>query len=193
MTPRDPEALQVAFIVLDILRRFGIPYHLGGSFASAVHGIPRHTQDVDLVVDLAPGREHDLARALAPQFYVDEQAIARAIAERSSFNAIHLPTGVKVDLFVKGASAFDEGEFERSIVARLGDESPREVRVKSAEDTVLRKLLWFRLGGEVSDRQWQDVRGIVAVQAERLDVGYLRRWAGQLGILELLERALFER
>jgi hypothetical protein len=96
-------------------------------------------------------------------------------------------------LFVKGASAFDEGEFERSIVARLGDESPREVRVKSAEDTVLRKLLWFRLGGEVSDRQWQDVRGIVAVQAERLDVGYLRRWAGQLGILELLERALFER
>ena len=193
MTPRDPEALQVAFIVLDILRRFGIPYHLGGSFASAIHGIPRQTQDVDLVVDLEPGRERELAQELSPQFYVDEQAISRAVAERSSFNAVHLPTGVKIDLFVKGDSAFDEAEFERSVVARLGDEAPRDVRVKSAEDTVLRKLLWFRLGGEVSDRQWQDVRGIVGVQADRLDVTYLRRWAGQLGILDLLERALHER
>src|SRR5206468_7777775 len=104
MTPTDPEALRVAFRVLEILDRIGIPYHLGGSYASAIHGIPRQTHDVDLVVDLSRDRVHDLARALADEFYVDEQAMGRAVDERGSCNLVHLVTGVKVDLFVKGVS-----------------------------------------------------------------------------------------
>jgi hypothetical protein len=190
MTPKNPEALQVAFLVLEILQRFGVRYHLGGSYASSIHGVPRQTHDVDLVVDLGPGRERELANTLEGAFYVDERSIARAVSEHSSFNLVHLATGVKVDLFVKGLAAFDESEFERSVVVRLGDDPPRDVYVKSAEDTVLRKLLWFRLGGEVSDRQWEDVRGIVGVQAERLDAEYLRRWADRLGIRDLLDRAM---
>ena len=190
MKPSDPEALRVALHVLDILQQFGVSYHLGGSYASAIHGIPRLTHDVDLVVDLSPGPAQDVARALEGEFYVDEQAVARAVSEHSSFNLVHLASGVKVDLFVKGPSAFDASEFERSVVVRLGDDDPRDVFVKSAEDTILRKLLWFRLGGEVSDRQWEDVRGIVGVQAKRLDVAYLTRWADPLGIRDLLEKVL---
>jgi hypothetical protein len=114
----------------------------------------------------------------------------RGRPSRSSFNLVHLASGVKVDLFVKGRSNFDASEFDRRVVVRLGDDAPRDVFVKSAEDTILRKLLWFRLGGEVSDRQWEDVRGIVDVQATRLDVEYLTHWAKHLGIRDLLEKAL---
>lgn len=190
MTPADPEALEVAFRVLGILERLEISYHLGGSYASAIHGIPRQTHDIDLVVDLGRDRVPDLARALSAEFYVDEHAVARAVEERASCNLVHLATGVKVDLFVKGASAFDAAEFERRVPVRLGQHAPRDVFVKSAEDTLLRKLLWFRLGGEVSDRQWEDVRGIVNVQGDRLDLGYLSGWADRLGVRDLLDRLL---
>lgn len=168
MMPSDPEALKVVFRVLALLERIGVPYHVGGSYASAIHGVPRQTHDVDIVVDLHPDRVPDLVRDLAGEFYVDQQAVGRAVAERATCNLVHLATGVKIDLFVKGISAFD-----RRVSVLLGDETPREVFVKSAEDTLLRKLLWYRLGGEVSDRQWEDVRGIVRVQAERLDAEYL--------------------
>lgn len=193
MTPTDPEALKVMFRVLEILGRLGVPYHLGGSYASAIHGVPRQTHDVDLVVDLGRDRVPELTRSLAGEFYVDEQEVGRAVAEGGSCNLVHLGTGVKIDLFVKGASAFDQAEFERRVPVLLGDETPREVFVKSAEDTLLRKLLWYRLGGEVSDRQWEDVRGILSVQGDRLDAEYLSSWADRLSIRDLLDQLLLER
>jgi len=190
VTPSDPEALQVAFRVLGILQRLGIAYHLGGSYASAIHGVPRQTHDVDLVVDLGPEHVPEIVRALEGEFYIDEHAVERAVSERSSVNLVHFSTGVKVDLFVKGSTAFEASEFRRRVVVRLGDEPGHDAFVKSAEDTVLRKLLWFRLGGEVSDRQWRDVQGIVSVQGERLDLDYLTRWADQVGVRDLLDRVL---
>jgi hypothetical protein len=167
-----------------------VPYHLGGSYASSIHGIPRLTHDVDLVVDLDLDRVHDLSRALAGEFYVDEQAMGIAVVEHTSCNLVHFATGVKIDLFVKGVSAFDLVEFDRSVSVLLGDEAPRAVRVKSAEDTLLRKLLWYRMGGEVSDRQWADIRGIKDVQADRLDSEYLNTWADRLSLRDLLDRLL---
>ena len=190
MTPVDPEALRAAFRVLDVLQDLDIPYHLGGSYASAIHGFPRQTHDVDLVVDLPPDRIPALARALGAEFHIDEQAATRAVADRSSFNLIHYASGVKVDLFVKGTSPFDAAEFGRCLTMQLGQDPAREVFVKSAEDTVLRKLLWYRMGGEVSDRQWEDVRGIIAIQGERLDRDYLAAWAERLALSDLLERLL---
>ncbi|MFQ5701892.1 MAG: nucleotidyltransferase domain-containing protein [Acidobacteriota bacterium] len=192
MTPTDPEAVKVIFRVLQVFDRIGVPYHLGGSYASAIHGVPRQTHDVDLVVDLRRDRVSELVRSLAGEFYVDEEEVERAVAARGSCNLVHLASGVKVDLFVKGASAFDDAEFERRVPVLLGEETPREVFVKSAEDTLLRKLLWYRLGGEVSDRQWEDVRGILSVQADRLDVEYLCGWADRLSIRDLLDRLLVE-
>ena len=190
MTPLDPEALRVAELVIEVLQRLGIAYHLGGSYASAVHGVPRQTHDIDLVVDLASGSERAIAVALEDRFYVDAESIARAIHARSSCNLVHLDTGIKVDLFVKGTDPFDDAEFERAVATRLGDAPGTEVRVKSAEDTILRKLLWYRLGGEVSERQLEDVRGIVGVQRDRLDRDYLLHWADALDLHELLQRVL---
>ena len=192
MTPRDPEALQVAFRVLKTLDELGVSYHLGGSYASAIHGIPRQTHDVDLVVDVPPELVQRLVRDLEGEFYVDERAVARAVRDRTSVNLVHLGTGVKVDLFIKGTSEFDDSEFARRVLLRFGDDQPRDVYVKSAEDTVLRKLLWFRLGGGASDRQWSDVCGIVGVQAGNLDAAYLAQWADRLGIRDLLARVMGE-
>jgi D-ribose pyranose/furanose isomerase RbsD len=193
MSPTDPDGLRVALLVLEVLDRLAVPYHLGGSYASSIHGIPRQTQDVDLVVDLHKDRVRGLVEALSGEFYVDEVAVSRAVKERGTCNLVHHATGIKVDLFIKGAAAFDVAEFDRKVAVRLGDDSPHEVFVKSAEDTLLRKLLWYRLGGDVSDRQWGDVRGILSVQAGRLDLDYIRDWAERLGIDDLLARLLTEK
>ena len=199
MTPPDPEALRVALIVIEALERLGIAYHLGGSYASAIHGIPRQTHDVDLIVALAPEQAGPLAELLLREFFIDVESVKRAATERSSCNLIHHATGVKIDLFVPGQAPFDESELSRRVAVRIGggdsggESGSRLIYVKSPEDILLRKLLWYRAGGEVSDRQWEDVRGIIRVQASRLDQGYLRMWAIRLGIEDLLDRVFASR
>lgn len=188
MSPLFPEALTVALEVIGVLEELGVRYQLGGSLASSVHGLPRQTNDVDLVVDLVPAQVPALAERLGGDYYFDADRLRDAIRRRASCNLLHLATGVKVDLFVKGAGAYDEEELSRSVRLSVGGRSV--VAVKSAEDTILRKLLWYRLGREVSERQWSDVENVLRVRRDDLDLSYLRRWAEELEIADLLERLL---
>jgi len=192
MTTDLPAPLTVVLGVIDILEDLGMRYHLGGSFASAVHGVPRQTMDADIVVDLDADRVARLVDRLKNDFYVDPEVAADAVSRRGSFNAIHLESGFKVDFFVKGDSDFDESEFERSELQQITDVPPRSVYVKTAEDTVLRKLQWYTAGGGVSDRQWRDVLGVIMTGGEDIDRKYLREWAVRLGLSEALNRALNE-
>jgi hypothetical protein len=184
--------LSVVFHVIDILEGLGLRYHLGGSFASAVHGVPRQTMDADLVVELDDASVKELVNRLADGFYVDLEVAIDAVARSGSFNAVHLETGFKVDFFVKGPSEFDEVELERSQLIEVIPDPPRSLYIKTAEDTVLRKLLWFRSGGEVSERQWRDVIGVLRAVGESIDRDYLRHWAADLGVEDLLEQAIAE-
>jgi len=184
------EAVQIALLVIDVLEDLAIPYHVGGSFASSLHGIPRQTRDLDLVAELALARVPLLVARLQNDFYLDADNMRRAIQRHSHFNLIHLKSGFKIDIFCRGVEPFDRSEFNRSKLERLTDDPPRDVIVKSPEDTLLRKLQWYRLGGESSDRQWNDILGILQTQGERLDREYLRYWAGELEIEDLLDRAL---
>lgn len=188
MSAEYPASLSVVLDVIGVLEDLGVRYHLGGSFASAVHGVPRQTMDADLVVDLSAGHIERLIARLEGDFYADRDAAADAVARRSSFNAIHLATGFKVDFFVKGDGEFDELELDRSQLTQIVAEPPRTALVKSAEDTVLRKLQWYRKGGEVSDRQWRDVLGILMAIGDGLDDEYLDTWARKLEVGDLLER-----
>ena len=130
---------------------------------------------------------------MTPEFYADVEPARRAIERRGSFNVLHLASGVKVDIFCLGESAFDRSEFDRASYARVYGLDPEvRLRVKSPEDTVLRKLHRFREGGEVSERQWGDVLGCLTTQKGSLDLAYLKRWAKEIGVADLLEKSLGE-
>ena len=187
-----PDPLRVALLIARILERLGIPYVTAGSLASSLHGVPRSTDDIDIVADLRPAHVAQLIAVLGAEWYVSEEAARAAIERGTSFNAIHLATGVKVDVFVVGSDAFDARRVATASTVRIGAEPGAELRVDTAEHTVLRKLEWFRRGGESSERQWRDVVGILRVQGDRSDRGELSHWAGQLGVTDLLTRALAE-
>lgn len=176
-----------------VLDRLGAPFQVGGSVASSLRGVARTTLDVDLVANLHATHVTPLCTELEADYYVPEEAIRAAVRERTSFNLIHLDTMLKVDVFVLNDEPFNRSSFARGTPRALdpGD-ATTTVPVSSAEDIVLHKLEWYRLGGGISERQWLDVLGVLRVGGEQLDMDYLNRWAGDLGLTTLLSRALAE-
>lgn len=195
VTPdRLPDPIAVAVIVAELLDRAGIRYVIGGSFASSVHGEPRSTNDVDIVMDLSEDQAAALIAGLRDEYYVDAGAVGEALEVGGSFNIIHIPTAVKIDVFIAGEDVLDRARLERRQVLRIPATAGTEavVYVDTPEDTIIRKLEWFRRGGESSERQWRDVLGVLRTQAGSLDNAYLHAWAERLAVLDLLERAMRE-
>jgi hypothetical protein len=186
------EQMAVTLIATEILEILGVPYALGGSFASAVHGVMRATMDADLVADLRLEHADPLASALGDAFYADAEMMRDAIRHHGSFNLVHVETMFKVDIFIARPRAFDRAQLSRRQLHRVGADPERHIYVTSAEDIILSKLEWYRSGGEVSDRQWRDLLGVLKVQGKRLDRDYMRRMAAELGVTDLLERAVGE-
>ncbi len=184
--------IRVVLQVVRVLEKLGVHYAIGGSLSSSTHGIMRATMDADIIADLQPEHVQPFLAALSSEFYADEGTIRDAIYRHSSFNLIHYQTAFKVDLFIPKPRPFDQMQLTRRTAVVMGTEPGQQVYLTSPEDIVLAKLEWYRLGGEVSDRQWQDVIGVLTVQAEDLDLDYLRHWAEQLCVWDLLERALAE-
>lgn len=188
----DSEALQVTLLVTNLLDELGVPYVIGGSMASIIHGMLRTTMDVDIVADMRPEQVSLFVAGLQDAFYADEQMIRKAIQRQSSFNLIHLNTMFKVDIFIPKRRPFDQQQLGRRVAEQIGPDSHEQIWVLSAEDIVLAKLDWFRLGGEASERQWRDILGVLKTQKDALDIDYLKHWAQSLGVADLMERALEE-
>jgi hypothetical protein len=187
-----PEQIAVTTIVADALEALGVLYAIGGSFASALHGVMRATMDADLVADMRQEHVAPFVQALGEAFYADAEMMREAIGQHKSFNLIHLDTMFKVDVFVARPRDFDRAQLARRQLHLLAEDPERRAYVASAEDTVLAKLEWYWLGGQASDRQWRDVLGVLKVQGQRLDLAYMRHMAAGLGVQDLLERALEE-
>jgi hypothetical protein len=184
----DPIAIALA--VAHTLDALGIVHTIGGSIASSIAGEPRSTIDIDIVAALGESDVPALLSALSADFYMNEEALRRAVREHSSANLIHQATQVKVDIFVAGGTPLDEQQLHRR---RAVEVAPgRTLYVHPPEDILLQKLRWYRKGGETSERQWRDILGIIRVQAEQLDRDYLRVNAPVLGVPDLLARALRE-
>lgn len=162
-----PDLTAALLPVVEAFKRLGVGYYIAGSVASSAHGLPRTTLDVDLVADLNRDHVTPLVEQLQPAYYIDAEMIFDALARRSSFNLIHLGTMLKVDVFVLKQDPYDQTAYRRT---RDADEETRAAMhglvLATPEDVILHKLYWYRLGGEVSERQWNDVLGVLRVQGE---------------------------
>ena len=187
-----PEPLRVTLAAVKALERMGVPYFVGGSLASSAHGVARATLDADIIARVAPQQADRFARELGTEFYADIDAITDAAARRSSFNVIHIATAFKIDVFVPPPTAYADVEMERRQSQVIDEDTGEEMVFSTAEDTLLAKLLWYRQGAEVSDRQWRDVLGILRVAGGSLDKSYLSLWAVELRVADLLDRAFHE-
>jgi len=186
------ENLAVTLAVAEVLDSLEVRWFLGGSLASSVHGIPRATLDADIVADLRVTVVGPLMRALGEEWYVEEQSVRQAITNRSCFNLIHLGTAMKIDIFVPKLRRFDGGQFSRAKRTAVAEGSAIAIPVCSAEDIVLAKLEWYRAGGELSERQWGDILGVLRVNSKNLDFEGMQESASELVVSDLLARALIE-
>ncbi|NLD37636.1 MAG: hypothetical protein GX654_12285 [Desulfatiglans sp.] len=129
-------------------------------------------------------------RALGDEFYVDDEMIAEAIRRHSSFDIIHCETMFKVDIFVPHPRPFLKSQMSRSQKQTFAFETEISANFASPEDTILAKLEWYRLGGEVSERQWRDILGILKTCSDALNFDYLKKWAIELRVNDLLDIAI---
>src|SRR5207245_260533 len=156
-TSLNDENLQIIREVVSAFTLLQIPYAIGGSIASTVLGKPRLTLDADISVEAFVGKEVSLVSCLGSKYYISPAAIAEALQNHSSFNIIHTTSGFKVDVFVLKDRAFDRSLMARRTALALADAPQQPINFVTAEDIILLKLEWYRLGEESSDRQWQDI------------------------------------
>jgi len=186
------EPIEVTLKVTQVLENLGIPYLISGSLASALYGMVRTTQDSDIVAEMRIEHLQSFVSALQGEFYLDKEMIAESIQRHTSFNIIHRETMFKVDVFIPQPRPFLRSQLLRSQKQTFLFDTEVSANFASPEDTILAKLEWYRLGGEVSERQWRDILGILKTRDDMLDLEYLRKWADELEVNNLLERALKE-
>ena len=184
MTPADP--FHFAALVARYLDELRIRYVVGGSVASSFYGEPRTTLDVDVMIEVDEATVRALADSMKDDFYVDVDDAVDAVRHGHSFNAIHFATTTKVDFFIAEDRAAVRAQLARR---RALETAAGTVWFYAPEDILVRKLVWFRLGGEQSDRQWRDIAGLLRLSHDALDRGVLERAAEEFGVRDLLERA----
>jgi hypothetical protein len=186
------EPVEVTLKVTGVLEKLGIPYLIGGSLASTLHGLVRTTQDSDIVAEMRLEHLQPFVSALQEEFFMDDEMIAESIQRNSSFNIIHRETMFKVDVFIPAPRPFLQSQLSRAQRQTFLFEKEMSAKFASPEDTILSKLEWYRMGGEVSDRQWRDILGVLKTCAGELDLDYMQKWAVELKVADLLNRALKE-
>lgn len=183
------EPIEVTFKVTRVLEALGVPYLIGGSLASTLYGMVRTTQDSDIVAEMRLEHLQPFVTALQNEFYIDDEMIAESLERHSCFNIIHRETMFKVDVFVPRPRPFLQSQMARAQKQTFAFETEISAKFASPEDTILAKLEWYRIGGEASERQWRDILGVLKTRGDALDLDYLRKWAGELRVNDLLERA----
>lgn len=154
----------------------GIPYFVTGSFASSAHGIPRSTNDIDIVIAPSPQQLDSLLKQFPEtDFATDRDDALQALSRRSLFNVVDYATMWKIDFIIRQPTPFDASRFARRGIVDIAGVM---LYTASAEDILIAKLWWAKLGE--SELQIRDAAGIIQVQSENLDLGYVNRWVATL-------------
>ncbi|MEA2240432.1 MAG: hypothetical protein QOC81_5156 [Thermoanaerobaculia bacterium] len=158
----------------------GIPYFVTGSFASSAHGIPRSTNDIDIVIAPSLHQMESLLKQFPEaDFAVDREDAFDALSRKSLFNVVDYATMWKIDFIIRQPTPFDGSRFARRGVVDIAGVM---LYTASAEDILITKLWWAKLGE--SDLQIKDAAGIIQVQGDNLDLGYVTRWVATLDLDE---------
>ncbi len=187
--------MNLALATLDaatVFSRCGLRHALGGGLASTIYGEMRLTLDADFAVALPPLAVDRFVRTASSAFHLDADEAREAARDMRMFSMTHKMDLLKIDVHVVPDTGHHKAEFDRARWIQIGNGPGDEVLVATAEDVLLQKLMWFRKGGEESQRQWRDVCGILKARSRNLDLGYLRGWAEQQGTRDLFERAWME-
>ena len=170
--------LEMVRDVSDRLNRAGIPFMLTGSMAMTAYSEPRMTRDLDVVIEAQPEDAARLIAAFEPEYYIDAEAVARALRTERMFNVIHQEWIFKVDCIVRKSAPYRLEEFARRQRLTIGD---TETWVVSKEDLILSKLCWGRESR--SEYQARDVRNLLQTGCDR---DYVTKWAAELGVQDYL-------
>ena len=172
--------------VLSALGRAEIAHMLTGSLASSMWGIPRATNDIDFVINPIREELFTLARLFREVgLYFPLERIDEAFDNRSDVNVIDFSNGWKADLIIRKDREFSITEFRRRLETTV---EGMHLHIATPEDVVIAKLEWWTISP--SERQLNDVVGVLQVQADNLDFPYIQRWIELLGLTEAWNEAL---
>jgi hypothetical protein len=181
------DSVSLAIKLHPIFEELGISYYITGGVAAISYGEPRTTQDLDLVMAISPDVIDRLSDALTEAgFYVPGIDDVKSGRMRT-LQIIEMESISRADLVVAGTDEFERLKFTRRRVIEFEGTA---LYFASPEDVILNKLRWRQRSG--SEKQWRDVLGVLKVQAENLDYGYMREWAEQLGLIDALNQAVTE-
>lgn len=183
------EVVKLTQQVTAILEQLQVLYVVSGSLASVIYGMVRTTEDIDLVVDLAPEHIPSFITSLQAMFYLDEWAIHEAVQQRTHFHLIHLATTFKFDLYLTKPHPFDQQQLAQRSAITVGPETSKQLWMLSPEDVILSKLVWFQRGATKVERHWRDVMSIIKAWQDALRITYLEDWAEILQVTALLRQA----
>lgn len=177
---------QLLKAITSLLQRAHILYMVTGSVSVIFYGRPRASHDIDFVVD---AKRKDIGRitkafsTLSDEFLVGAKDIETAIVQNHhGFNVLHLPTMLKLDFWLLKDDAFDKERFRRKKRVKLFGQ---EMIFASPEDTILKKLLWYR--ESKIEKHLIDAAFVYQIQGKMLDKNYMQQWAKKHKTTKLLQ------
>ena len=171
--------------LIKLLDKAGIPYMIAGSLGSSFHGEPRTTNDVDIIIDPDKKQLDSFIQLLGDDYYINPETARDAFNRGLMFNVIDNHTGWKADLIIRKKKPFSIGEFQRRRQVNING---LDIWMLSPEDVILSKLVWSI--GRQSDRQFRDALGVAIVKWDNLDWEYLKKWAYELQVDEILKQLI---
>jgi len=167
------------------LETAGVAYMVTGSYATNVYGIPRSTKDADFIVE-APHSQIDQVLASLPRgLQADDQMMFETVTASQRWIVRVEGSSFVAELFVLNRHPFDRSRFDRRV--RIEFLPGLVAWLPTPEDVVVQKLRWC--ARTKREKDFDDARNVIAVQADQLDWPYIERWCGEFGVTVVLTEA----